>query len=925
MNWRELALGLSVLLLPIIATEGGDIVLENPRSRLVLGPDAVWKEVVDKRTGKNYCPTTKHIAIGKVVIAKKSYEAEGIEQQGNAVTVRFKGTPVVAGYRIETTDDWITVELASVKGGDVDSIEFLRLPVTITERVGRRLNVAWNDEYALCVAATNMQTDCGGGAGKGYALLSARAWPQFGFSGPKVAVLACPTPEMKPLLRKVSVAFDLLRNAKDGVPSKDLPMARASYWFLGGIGEKDVDEVIAYGQKAGIKQVMMSQGCWSKSSGHYLFKEQAYPHGQAGLKEVVDKFHKAGFLVGMHTFASKVSKSDPYVTPVPDKRFWKDLTTELARDVGATQTEIPATEPLANWPDSPLCKQKTWEGGVQKHMDAIIDDEIVQYEAIGPEGKNDAFMKCKRGAYGTKAAPHKAGAKIYHFGVDGCINGYIIDQETDLLDEVATRNAAIFNDCGFDMVYFDGGEDIPRPHYWHYCTKFEAAAVKRYTKRPIIHMGTIMTHLLWYSFTRSGTVDTYLNTLHGAIISGAPVERWPTVKEHIDGSVRYLIRCEMDMLPGELGWFGIWPKGKNTDGLQLDEIEYLMTKSLAYNAPISLETSFGQMEAHPLTPEILDIVRTYEELRMGGTVDKATQERLKEQGKDFALIQHDGKRDFVEMRPVPQVGGGREVRALVGEMEGCAVATLWHYIREGELEITLSPKKARSLDFAGADVPFKQEGGVVKVPVTVKRYALLCEGVTKEELAKALEGGKVATRPPLKIWVQAEKFARCEGKMSLGSAAGLKDEGAFGDFVVCTDRLDRDKPQEWFCEYTVEVARKAGWSVWARLRYPTGGDMSFGFVPAGEPVTLSGEQVLGNSGKNEGKWHWDGHGGGSASVPGEHARQMKLDKGPFTFRIYPREGPGIVEKNPRIDMICFCDDPNYVPNDEDARKGMGAE
>ena len=54
----------------------------------------------------------------------------------------------------------------------------------------------------------------------------------------------------------------------------------------------------------------------------------------------------------------------------------------------------------------------------------------------------------------------KAGSAARHYGVDGCVPGYIIDQETDLLDEATTRLAGIFNACGFDMVYFDGGEDV---------------------------------------------------------------------------------------------------------------------------------------------------------------------------------------------------------------------------------------------------------------------------------------------------------------------------------------------------------------------------------------------------------------------------------------------------------------------------------
>jgi hypothetical protein len=38
---------------------------------------------------------------------------------------------------------------------------------------------------------------------------------------------------------------------------------------------------------------------------------------------------------------------------------------------------------------------------------ATVGDEIIQYKAIGPEGKYDTFMGCKRGAWKTHAAAHK--------------------------------------------------------------------------------------------------------------------------------------------------------------------------------------------------------------------------------------------------------------------------------------------------------------------------------------------------------------------------------------------------------------------------------------------------------------------------------------------------------------------------------------
>ena len=87
-------------------------------------------------------------------------------------------------------------------------------------------------------------------------------------------------------------------------------MTRGSYWFLT-FGESEVDQVIDYCERSGIKQVMIASGSWCRSVGHYLFNETRYPHGKQGLKAVVDKLHAHGILVGMHCFVSKVSKIDP--------------------------------------------------------------------------------------------------------------------------------------------------------------------------------------------------------------------------------------------------------------------------------------------------------------------------------------------------------------------------------------------------------------------------------------------------------------------------------------------------------------------------------------------------------------------------------------------------------------------------------------
>jgi hypothetical protein len=250
-------------------------------------------------------------------------------------------------------------------------------------------------------------------------------------------------------------------------------------------------------------------------------------------------------------------------------------------------------------------------------------------------------------------------------------------------------------------------------------------------------MGTIMTHNLWHSFARSGTVDTYLNTLHGHIQAGGAVETWPTVRQHIDKSVDYLLSIGDDMMPGELGWFGIWPKGDKTAGLQLDETEYLMAKSLAHDAPVSLQTSFGSMAKHPLTPGILEIVKAYETLRTGGAVPEAARATLREKGADFALVRLGGGPRFVRLEaPVPLDGG---LRASVGTLDGGSVAVLWGTEKAGTLRIPASRVALRAETIDGAAAELGGGAEAAEVRTGPRRIAIGAAGVAPAALRTALE------------------------------------------------------------------------------------------------------------------------------------------------------------------------------------------
>ncbi len=740
-----------VVIVSAAPAANAEIVLENRRARVVLGDDARWRSLIDKASQADYCAREARCALAVVKVGGKTCPADRAAMRDGKLVVGFTGCDTKLIYAVKPEPDWILFRLAGVAGTRPSRVTLVQLAVTITRHVGSRLNCAWDDNCAVCLMAANLQARGRGQRRAAWAELTATTQDAPGpkLEGAAAALVAAPTAELDAVLHRLSLASGLPRNRKGDTASKRLPIARQSYWFLS-FSANDVEKVIDCCRQTGLRQVMLSSGAWCRTVGHYTFHTSRYPGGIESLRRTVAKLHRAGILVGMHCYASKVSKTDAYVAPVPDRRFWVDRTADLAGGVGPNDKTIRTKSDLSQWPGSPAGRQKLWEGGVAKHQEVVIDDEIIRYAAVGPEGGWDTFLDCRRGSWGTKPAAHKAGAACRHYGVDGCINGYIVDQETTLLEETTSRLAGIFNTCGFDMVYFDGGEDVDRRRFHHYVSKFQAAAMGKFRKRPLVHMGTIMTHRLWHSFTRSGTVDTYLNTLRGRIIAGGTVDTWPTVKDHVDRSVQYMLTVADDRMPGELGWFGIWPKGQNTDGLQLDEIEYLMAKSLAYDAPISLQTSFSRMQRHPLTPGILEIVRAYEELRMSGKVPEAVRRRLRQPQKDFVLLRRKegGQTELVEVAPVEQVAGGREVRAFVGRTRDGAVATAWHYLgKPGKLLLAGGVRGARVLDVFGKPIPHAGSPRGVEIPLGPRRATVILPGTSREAARKLLAEGAVKAHP----------------------------------------------------------------------------------------------------------------------------------------------------------------------------------
>jgi len=335
--------------------------------------------------------------------------------------------------------------------------------------------------------------------------------------------------------------------------------------------------------------------------------------------------HAAGLKVGMHMLTSLVHKRDPLVTPRPDPRLLKDAVAVLAADIDAQTDSIPLAGPPDGFP-----RKAAYYGAALQGFDAVIGEEIVHYRGI-EEGDPPRLTGCIRGHLGTAAAAHRKGAKVEHLAER--YGRYLVDLRTSLKDELAERIAGLINRCGFDMIYFDGGEcNAANGPYWYWATPQQTAVYQR-VKRDLLVQGSGGTAWTWHFFVR-GCCDDF-----AAI---APKEYLDYHK--IADSYRHY---RASFMPAELGWWGFLDDTPDHPATSPDEVELYAVRMLALDCPVSLETNLARLKANGRTDELLRLLGRYERLRLARAVPERIRRQLREG--EWHMTEEDGKPVF---RPV---------------------------------------------------------------------------------------------------------------------------------------------------------------------------------------------------------------------------------------------------------------------------------
>jgi len=604
-----------VLLAAAPAARGEDLVFENDAFRFVLTTNGGATSLVEKATGREQLvPGPRPFATARK--GGKTYPATAVKRQGKHLHVTFGNSGAAAAYTVEVHPRYLVFGLDSLDGDGVEQVCLLQVKPAVTEHRGGWLAVQWDDATAVCLLGLDDRVHTVG--------MRALAYPAFGMTGRRVALVAAPTPRLMDVVRQVERDQGLPCPTIDGQWAKQSPDVRRGYFFVD-LTEANAEEVIRYAKLGGFTYVMTYSGTWSTSLGSYPIKEKNFPRGEASLKATVDKCHAAGLKVGLHMLTSFVHKHDPLVRPTPDRRLLKDARTTLAAPLDAKAEAIRAAEPLDAFPASPA-----YYGAAKQGMTVVIDDEIIRYGAIGGrDGRT--FLNCTRGHAGTKAAPHRAGAEVAHLAERyGC---YLVDLRTTLKDELADRIAGIINRCGFDMIYFDGGEcNSANGPSWYWVSQQQMAIWER-VKRDFFVQGSGGTPWTWHIFAR-GCCDDFAAV--------APKEYLDCHK--IADSWRHYTNSFM---PAELGWWGFLAWEPHHPATRPDEVEAYAARMMALDVPVSLETHVSALKKNGRTDELLRLLGRWERLRLSGAVRPAVREKMREG--EWHLVDEGGKPAF---RPV---------------------------------------------------------------------------------------------------------------------------------------------------------------------------------------------------------------------------------------------------------------------------------
>ena len=691
------------------------IVIENREMRLVIGSDGRALSLVQKTGGQECLVQGKNIPAFtisqcrpydnelqlKYPATQKTYSADSVMLDGDHLVVQFELINIEATIGLKITGSYMAFTLEKLKYripefGDrkktpADELVFLQLPIKDREYFGEWLNVVWDDDLAVILLGADPQVKIDAEKSDGYRLLRATAVSEVQGTGVTAVLIATPQKTLLDRIDRVEQDFNLPR----GVQSRRCEAYKYSYYEVWDATPENIDEHIAFAKEGGFRAIQIVWTSFAKSIGHFEWNDK-YPGGMKDLQVVIRKIRDAGMIAGAHFWYNKTQKTDPYVTPVPDYRLNLRRSLSLAAPLDSVSTVIEIEE-------SPKGFTLDEDRRILK-----IGDELIEYSGYTME-RPYCFTGCKRGALDTHPGAYTQGFRFGVLDVDTWPIWVRFDQRTSIQEEVAKRIGKIYNDAGFDFVYFDGAEDVPPP-YWYNVAMSQSIVYRELSPAPIFSEGALKSHFNWHILTRGNAFDVFSPEVIKEATRLHPVDEMNFIRQ--------------DFTSIDFGWINYTAPGENTTGIQPDMLEYVCSRAAAWDCPVSLEGKLDALKAHPRTPDNLEVIRRWEDARINNILTPAQKQAMRNTNQEHILLMDEkGKPEWHPYdRIVDAAGGDTRLRAFIFERSGSTCVIFWNTAGEGQLTIEIEAGRIQLYRQFGKPLKMKRNGDKIIVPAAGRLY-----------------------------------------------------------------------------------------------------------------------------------------------------------------------------------------------------------
>lgn len=650
-----------------------------------------------------------------------NFYGDSLHREGNNLIVYFTDIGYKATIGLNITDHYIGFKLKGIEQMEIetfkkrpvmlDEFTLMQLPVKDREYFGDWLNVSWDNEVAVTLLGTDPYCRIDANAGGDFHVMKADMKKDVRLYNVGAALIVSGKDGLLNCIDQLEKDYKLPR----GVKSRRNKASRYSYFWARDVRPENIDEYLSYALKGGFKAFMISTNSFSTSGGHFPWKPE-YPNGIEDLKAMVKKIEDAGMVAGIHFYFNKAMKRDKYVSPVPDPRLNLRKIFTLAESLDDNSNTVSVEE-------NP-------EGCILSDGQRIlkIGEELIEYTSYTTSPPYQ-FRGCSRGILNTRISNHPEGLKMGVLDVDDWNIWVRFDQRTSIQKEIAQRIAGIYNKAGFKFAYFDGAEDV-HPPYWFNISNAQWEVYKLLDPEPLFVQAAAKSHFGWHMISVANAYDIFPPE-----VIKRRTKRW---------KVRDAKFYIPDFTKNNFGWNGYFAPNGESDGTQPDMYEYVACQAAAWGCPVSLCPSLGQLNAHPRTPDNLEVMRRWEEAQLAGFLSDKQKTVIKNNPDQEFILLIDESGSY-ELQPYEQVRevaqGNTHIRAYTFKRGEKSYAVYWHTSGNGKIFLKLSAEKVRLYEQLGKKLQVTATDNGVIVPVDGRLY--LETDLSTEELTTAFKYAEI--------------------------------------------------------------------------------------------------------------------------------------------------------------------------------------